>query len=69
VIYPNDHPRPHIHAVRRDGALAKFALNCPAGPVILIEQAGFRAAEIQEVGTAVAADLSSICIKWRAIHG
>jgi len=42
VIYTNDHPPPHVHAVRRDGALAKPELNCPAGPVTLVEQSGFR---------------------------
>jgi hypothetical protein len=37
--------------------------------VTLIEQAGFRAADIAEMGAAVAAELSSICAKWREIHG
>jgi hypothetical protein len=69
AIYSNDHPPPHVHAIKRDGALAKFDLNCPDGPVALVEQAGFRAAEIAEIGTAVAADLSTICAKWRTIHG
>jgi hypothetical protein len=65
VIYANDHP-PHVHAIRRVGALAKLALNCPDGPVTLVGQSGFRAAEI---GNAVAANLDMICMRWRAIHG
>ena len=69
VIYSNDHPPPHVHVVRRDGAMAKFGLNCPHGPVTLIEQVGFRAAEIAEIGAAVAAELPTICARWRAIHG
>jgi hypothetical protein len=69
VIYSNDHPPPHVHAIRRDGALAKFVLNCPDGPVTLAEQTGFRAAEIAEIGTAEAAGLPELCAKWRAIHG
>jgi hypothetical protein len=69
AIYSNDHPPPHVHAVRRDGALARLALNCPNGPVMLVGQTGFRAAEIAEIGTAVALALPAICTKWRAIHG
>jgi len=69
AIYSNDHPPPHVHAIKPDGARAKFDLNCPAGPVKLVEQAGFRAADVAEVGNAVAADLPAIREKWRAIHG
>lgn len=69
AIYTNDHPPPHVHAIRRGGALAKFELNCPDGPVTLVGQAGFRSVEIVEIGTAVAADLPAMCAKWRAIHG
>jgi hypothetical protein len=69
AIYSNDHPPPHVHAIRRGGALAKFGLNCPEGPVTLVAQAGFRAAEIAEIGEVVAARLSTICLKWSAIHG
>jgi hypothetical protein len=69
MIYSNDHPPPHVHAIRRDGALAKFELNCPHGPVVLLDQDGFRAAEIVEVGRAVAAELLAICARWRVIHG
>jgi hypothetical protein len=69
AIYSNDHPPPHVHAIKRDGARAKFDLNCPNGPVTLVEQTGFRAAEIAKVGMAVAENLSSICVQWRTIHG
>lgn len=69
VIYPNDHPPAHVHAVRRDGALAKFELNCPDGPVTLVGQTGFRTAEIAEIGATVAEELAAICAKWRAFHG
>jgi hypothetical protein len=69
AIYANDHPPPHEHAIRRDGASAKLALNCPHGPVTLVGQRGFRAVEIVEIGNAVAADLDRICTRWGAIHG
>jgi hypothetical protein len=69
AIYSNDHPPPHVHAIGRDGARAKFTLNCPDGPVVLVEQVGFRSKDIAEIGQAVAAELSAICAAWEAIHG
>jgi hypothetical protein len=69
VIFSNDHPPPHVHALRRDGARAKFDLNCPDGPVVLTEQAGFRVADIVGIGEAVAAELPALCATWRKIHG
>ena len=68
-IYPNDHPPPYVHAVRRDGARAKFELNCEGGPVVMVEQAGFRAVDIAEAGAAIAAALAAICEHWSAHHG
>jgi Domain of unknown function (DUF4160) len=69
VIYSNDHPPPHVHAIRRGGARAKFGLNCPHGPVTLLDQSGFRAAEIAEIGAAIAKELPSTCSQWSAVHG
>lgn len=69
VIYSNDHPPPHVHAIGRDGERAKFLLNCPDGPVMLIEQARFRKVDISEIGRSVAAELPAICAKWEATHG
>jgi hypothetical protein len=69
VLYANDHPPPHVHAIRRDGARARLALNCPDGPVMLMDQTGFRLAEIARIGEAVAATLAAICERWRSIHG
>jgi hypothetical protein len=67
--YTDDHPPPHVHAIRRAGAWARLAQNCQDGPVTLIDQSGFRLAEIIEIGEAVAADLASICERWREFHG
>jgi hypothetical protein len=61
AIYSNDHPPPHVHAIRRGGALAKLQLNCPDGPVTLVGQTGFRAAEIAGIGMAVASVLPTMC--------
>jgi len=69
VIYSNDHPPPHVHAIRAGGARAKFELNCPHGPVTLLDQDGFRRVDIVEIGAAVAAALPALCTKWREIHG
>jgi Domain of unknown function (DUF4160) len=69
VIYANDHPPPHVHAIRRGGAWARLALNCPDGPVTLIDQSGFRLAEISAIGEMVAANMTAICEQWRRIHG
>jgi hypothetical protein len=69
AIYSNDHSPPHVHAIKRGGARARFELNCPRGPVTLLDQVGFRAAENVEIGAAVAAELPAICAKWKAVHG
>ena len=68
-IYPNDHPPPYVHAVRRDEARAKFELNCEGGPVVMVEQAGFRTVDIAAVGAAKAAALAAVCEQWKALHG
>ena len=69
VIYSNDHPPPHVHAIKADEARAKFNLNCPDGPVELVEQEGFKLADIRQIGTAIADNLAAICAKWSEIHG
>lgn len=69
AIYANDHPPAHVHAVKRGGARAKFELNCPQGPVRLVDQTGFRLAEIKGVGVEVAVHLETLCAEWSRIHG
>jgi hypothetical protein len=69
AIYSNDHPPPHVHALRPGGARSEFDLCCPHGPVTLREQSGFRLSEINEIGAAMATELPAICAKWKAIHG
>ncbi len=69
AIYANDHPPPHVHALKRGGGRAKFELNCPHGPVRLVDQAGLRLTEVTEIGVAVAAQIEAICTEWRKIHG
>ncbi len=69
AIYANDHPPPHVHAIKPGGGRAKFELNCPHGPVRLVEQTSFRRTEIVEIGAKIAAQLETICIQWSRIHG
>ena len=69
AIYPNDHPPPHVHALGPGGTFARFELNCPDGPVVLVGQSGFRATIVAEVGHAIAAALPELCATWRTIHG
>ena len=69
VIYTNDHPPAHVHAVRGNEARARFDLNCPTGSVELVEQTGYKLADLREIGQAIAAALPVICAKWSEIHG
>jgi len=69
ALYSNAHPPPHVHGIGRDGARAKFELSCPGGPVRLVEQSGFRAVAVAEIGAAVASNLTAICATWRRVHG
>ena len=45
VIYLNDHREAHVHVIGK-GCEAVFELNCPAGPVELRENYGFKRQEI-----------------------
>jgi hypothetical protein len=69
AIYNNDHPPPHVHAIKPGGGLASIELNCPDGPVRLVEQVGFGRSEIVEIGDAVAKNLEMMCGEWSRIHG
>ena len=67
-MFTNDHPPAHVHAVGPD-CTAKFELNCPEGPVRLLEQDGFTRAVLSEIGEAIADRLSDCCAAWEEIHG
>jgi hypothetical protein len=68
VIFTNDHPPPHVHALRGD-ARARFDLGLPDGDVRLVENEGFRLAEVRELGAAIARDRDAIAKRWSEIHG
>ena len=47
-IYTNDHRPAHVHVVGR-GCEAKFQLNCPDGPVEVVENFGFSRREMRQI--------------------
>ena len=69
MVYSNDHPPAHAHAVRPGGGAARFELNCPDGPVRVMDSEGFRIAELNRTGAAIAGSLATVCATWRRLHG
>lgn len=68
VIYPNDHRPAHVHVIG-NGCEAVFILNCPEGPPQLRENLGFTKPELNKLVNTLAAELATLCEKWREIHG
>ncbi|UDF05688.1 DUF4160 domain-containing protein [Asticcacaulis sp. AND118] len=69
AIYTNDHPPPHVHALKGNEAEARFRLNGSQGPVELWDHEGFKLSELNEIGALIAENLEAICEKWSEIHG
>jgi hypothetical protein len=67
-IYTNDHQPAHVHVIGR-GSEAKFQLNCPDGPVEIVENFGFSRREIRQILAALMIALTLLCQEWRRIHG
>lgn len=68
VIYPNDHPPPHVHIVGPD-TRAIFFLHCPEGPPSIMQTIGLKRSEAKRVADALADELARLCGEWSAIHG
>lgn len=68
VVYPNDHRPAHVYVIG-GGAEAVFDLNCPDGPSSLRESFGLSTRDATRIGRLLDADLSGLCVAWRAIHG
>lgn len=68
VIYPSDHRPAHVHVVGNGGE-AVFFLGCPDGPPVLRESYAFSAAQLNKIARQLEAELASLCLKWREIHG
>ncbi|MFZ4536603.1 DUF4160 domain-containing protein [Propionivibrio sp.] len=69
MIYTHDHAPAHVHLVGPDGR-AKIALNCPGGPVVLVEARGsIDEGTPRRALTQIEQALSTLCEDWRLIHG
>ncbi len=68
VIYPNDHPPPHVHIVGPD-VRAIFYLNCPEGPPSIRQNIGLQRSEAKRVADALTDELARLCGEWSVIHG
>jgi len=68
VIYPNDHGPAHVHVIRQ-GNGAIFNLNCPAGPLSLRVNFGFRDRELRDIQVELLDHIAELCMAWEEIHG
>jgi Domain of unknown function (DUF4160) len=67
-IYTNDYRPAHVHVVG-GGCEAKFQLNCPDGPVEMVENFGFSRRQARQILEALQEALGYLCEEWRRIHG
>ena len=68
VVYFNDHRPAHVHVIG-NGCEAVFDLNCPAGPVCVRENYGFKRREVARIAGPLADHLSELCSAWEETHG
>jgi hypothetical protein len=68
VIYPNDHLPAHVHVIGQ-GDSAIFNLNCPAGPLSLRVNFGFRDREVRDIQAELLDHIAELCKAWEEIHG
>jgi hypothetical protein len=68
MIRTNDHSPPHVHVVG-NAHEAKFALNCPRGPVTLVENYGFSLSEVTRIKQGTQKNVVVLCNAWEKIHG
>ena len=68
VIYPNDHRPAHVHVIG-NGCEAVFNLHCPKEPPELRENYAFSRKDVVKLADELAANLATLCDKWRQIHG
>ncbi|BBP04176.1 hypothetical protein TPL01_27370 [Sulfuriferula plumbiphila] len=68
VLYPNGHRPAHVHVIG-NGCEAVFNLHCPNGPPELRENYAFSRKDVVKLADELAANLATLCDKWRQIHG
>lgn len=64
----NDHRPAHVHVVKA-GQQAVFFLNCPAGPVTIRENNGFKASQLAAIERELDPIVRRLCTAWESIHG
>jgi hypothetical protein len=67
VVYANDHPPPHVHALN-DGH-ARFALGERSADVHLVECERMSRRELRWIAEAIVAHHDECLAFWREIHG
>jgi Domain of unknown function (DUF4160) len=68
VGYFKDRRPPHVHVMGK-GCEAVFELNCPAGPVRVWENYGFKRREIARPVEELTNQMSALCGAWEDIPG
>lgn len=68
VIYPNDHPPPHVHVLRKDGR-AKILLKCEGQEHDVVQVFGFSMKQTMTALKIVMDTNPKLLLAWRKIHG
>ncbi len=68
MMYPNDHPPPHVHVIGNGGEVL-FYLNCPSGPPTLRDRYRLSEAEVNRIRIALAHHIPQLCETWEEMHG
>jgi len=68
MIYVNDHPPPHVHAIKA-GAQARIAIGGEGERPSLINNDGLSQRELAAALEAVDKDRESLLKRWREFHG
>jgi hypothetical protein len=68
MMYPNDHPPPHVH-VFGNGGEALFYLNCLSGPATLRDSYRLNETEVNRIRIALLPHIPQLCTTWEEMHG
>jgi hypothetical protein len=68
VIYFNDHRPAHVHVIGRT-CEAVFSLHCQRASLQLLENYGFKRAEVARIKSALMKIVTALCTAWEDIHG
>lgn len=68
IIYPNDHPRPHVHVVR-DGTVVVFTLGNDDVPPAVWKVRRMKPPDVVRAFRIVERNQAEFLDRWREIHG